>query len=358
MIEYHFMQLQTALLAMTDKRHQLGFPFTTDKITIPSADITNVGKSVRASRAILDIFLKFQGSDIPTLPSMLFPRLIYSIITLVKVAKTMGVQFSKDGHGEVVEEDVKNMKVLEYCDRLTDLLNRATGPRPGRSFKIIGLLSLLKRWYIKSSLDGKDAATKQKGKKKTLSAQKKDPQPQIENHFNNAAEPDRDVLQRSILLPQTPFNTVNSLSPSSSSFKSISTPTTQEHNDSIHQHAYNLLPPLPARYPNYPSPLPHPQYSSNYQSGDSATVPASNTYPGTGIYPDAGKFMSPDTGLYSVTNPDNYTLDASAIGMDGIPPLNAFEESQYEFLDVLLGHGSAGVPFGLVNDAIAGFGWM
>jgi hypothetical protein len=382
-IEYSFILLQTALFAITNNRQQYGVNFTNDEIKFQGMDIAWVAKSVTAAKRVLDTFLSIAPADIPEIPSVIFPRVIYSMMTLVKSAATINDLYDKDDTlsainssirdkvrpGSVGLEDIQTVAIVEYCDRIIELLDKAGGPRPGRSVKVIGIITLLKRWST-NNIPSEELKVRSR-------AFRAFPDPYASKDvyrgsFEKMDSPSHDgngplaALYRAEATATTSSSTLPAAehrSQFTATFNPINSNTTSKPGPAPVQGTLSIgTPPLQTTtsqdplkdpintrqsltsYPFLPSvaPIEEPQYQA-MQAQSSFAV--NNELP----------FVPQPQPRDSYGNSSEFMEGIE--GMEGIPPLNAQEQVQYGFLDALLGN-AGGVPFALVNDTMASFGWM
>lgn len=143
-------------LGISDGRPALEPPFTADMIS-PKFRITDrpaFGKCVSSAQAVLDSFLHLSPVDIPTMPGILFPRMLHALLILIVAASTM-LRTSRGGSEyqiAITTKDVADLAVVTYFDRVMDTFRKSPGPENGRATKAVRVLTVLKKWYAKNIL--------------------------------------------------------------------------------------------------------------------------------------------------------------------------------------------------------------
>ena len=153
MMEYHTIMLQANLLGISDRpQSPVAPPFTVEMIS-PKFTITDLpafGKSIASAQAVLNLFLLFPPVDIPSIPGIVFPRMIHALLILMVAASTIlgSSNNTPDRHNHLSGKDVADLEIPAYFNRIIEIFQRTPSPATGRPRVAAKLLSLLRKWYM------------------------------------------------------------------------------------------------------------------------------------------------------------------------------------------------------------------
>ena len=161
MIEYHTVMLHANLLGISDGRTPIAPPFSVDMIT-PKFTITDrpaFGKSIASAQAVLDCFLCLSPVDIPSIPGIIFPRVIHALLILVVAASAILAAQSNqsDPQNPLSVKDIADLAIPTYFDRVKEIFRKSPGPLRGRATKATTVLFLLKKWCMVNILHETEA---------------------------------------------------------------------------------------------------------------------------------------------------------------------------------------------------------
>jgi hypothetical protein len=147
LMEYHTVMLYANLLRISDGRTPIAPPFTEDMISpkLPVTDLPALGKCVGSAQAVLDSFLRLSPEEIPSVPGIIFPRMLHALLILIVAALTI-LGSRNSAHSGEVAEDIARLEIDQYFGRVLQVFERSPGPENGRARKATKLLTSLK-WY-------------------------------------------------------------------------------------------------------------------------------------------------------------------------------------------------------------------
>ena len=156
MIEYHTVMLYANLLGISDGRPAFEPPFVADTVSpkLRIMDLPAFGKCISSAQAVLESFLRLSPIDLPSMPGILFPRMLHALLILIVAASTM-LRTSRGGSEQqiaITAKDVADLAVITYFDRVMDIFIKSPGPENGRATKAVKILTVLKKWYAKNIL--------------------------------------------------------------------------------------------------------------------------------------------------------------------------------------------------------------